>query len=69
MEAAARQHEVGSSKVAQEARALRSALGQLPKAYMRLQRIFGMQGPNAIKLQQVGASWLRSGSYVGRELC
>ncbi len=53
VEAAARRHELGSSKGAVEARALRSALGMLPKTYMRLQRIFGMQGPNAMKLQQV----------------
>ncbi|GAB4817838.1 hypothetical protein N2152v2_004884 [Parachlorella kessleri] len=53
VDAAARRHEIISSKVAVEARALRSALGMLPKTYMRLQRIFGMTGPNALKLQQV----------------
>ena len=37
-----------------EARALRSALGQLPRVYLRLQRIFGAVGPNALKLAQVG---------------
>lgn len=56
VEAAARQHEACSSKAAVEDRALRGALGMLPRTFMRVKGIFGASGPNALKQQQVGGA-------------
>lgn len=51
-----RQHEACSSKTAVEDRALRGALGMLPRTFMRVKGIFGVSGPNALKQQQVGGA-------------
>lgn len=53
VEAASQHHRMSCSQEAVEARALRNALGMLPKTFTRVQRIFGAQGPNALKLKQV----------------
>ncbi|KAI7838998.1 hypothetical protein COHA_007238 [Chlorella ohadii] len=53
LDAAEQQHRRLSSKEAVAEREASGALAQLPKTLMRLQRIFGFQGPNAIKLKEV----------------
>ncbi|KAL4430779.1 hypothetical protein ABPG75_006035 [Micractinium tetrahymenae] len=53
LEAAEQQHRRLSSKEAQAAREAAAVLGELPRTFSRLQRIFGLQGPNALKLRDV----------------
>ena len=53
LDAADQQHRRVSSKEAQAARESNAALGQLPRTFSRLQRIFGARGPNALKLRDV----------------
>lgn len=44
-----------STAEARKARERSLALGEMPRTYSRLQRIFGPAGPNALKLQEVVA--------------
>ncbi|PRW58263.1 CDT1 chloroplastic [Chlorella sorokiniana] len=53
LDAAEQQHRRLSSKEAVAAREANAALSQLPRTFSRLQRIFGYQGPNALKLRDV----------------
>lgn len=53
LDIAEQQHKRLSGPEAQKRRVSNAALGQLPRTFTRVQRIFGVQGPNALKLHDV----------------